>query len=281
MVFAFKITALSYRKIPGNFPSALTERNMTLPRSIILGVDFSGAALAGEKIWVARGRFNGTRLEFDFLERASNLPDGAPERETALKALCAWIGANPDAACGLDFPFSLVREAIDTPTWRDWLQASTNYDNAIQFKEAFEDGRRRTDKNAKTPFSPLNHRLFRQTFHGIRDVLAPLAATSDILPFDAPGEKLLWLLEICPASWLKKENLYLSYKGKSETQRTETQKRVPCSASAEIEAKALEDTEGDALDALLSAVCTLEALRHPDDLPARDEIDRFEGRVYF
>lgn len=257
-------------------------------RSLILGIDFSGAALAGEKIWVARGRLGKQGLEFDFLDRAANLPGGASEREAALGALVQWLESHEHAACGFDFPFSLVREAIQTPTWREWLQTTTSYDDAESFKAAFPDVRRRTDKSAKTPFSPLNLRLYRQTYYGIAHVLAPLAKTCAILPFDKAAEGQNWLLEICPASWLKKEKLYLSYKGKSAAQRANretiweaTKERVPCFAPPELEARALEDTEGDALDALLAAVGTLEALRHPESLIARDETEHFEGRVYF
>ena len=57
----------------------------------ILGVDFSGAVQAGQKIWVSRAHFDGEKLCFDFLERAADLPGGSPNRNDALDALRSWI----------------------------------------------------------------------------------------------------------------------------------------------------------------------------------------------
>lgn len=254
----------------------------------ILGVDFSGAAQAGLKIYVSRARFVDETLRFDFLERAADLPNGSPERAPALAALTKWISGHPNAACGLDFPFSLHHQNLENLNWRDWVSGLSQFDDAQTFKDAFVDERRRTDLNAKTPFSPLNLRLFRQTFHGIRDVLLPLSSTCAVLPFDETEPDKTWLLEICPASLLKKEKLYLSYKGKSEPQRqnretiwTEIKRRASCSSTKLIDERAFVDTEGDALDALLAAICVVRALQPSQSLRARDEIERLEGRVYF
>lgn len=256
----------------------------------ILGVDFSGAILAGEKIWVSRARWDGKALIFDTLENATQLPGGAPERDTALPALRGWIEGHENAACGLDFPFSLEHEELGGEDYAAWLsKVPERFDDPETFRTSYAGARRRTDIAAKTPFSPLNHRLFRQTYYGIREVLAPLQASgAQILPLDAPRDGALWLLEICPASLLKKEGLYLSYKGKSASQRAnretiahEMALRTPFSWSEELQERALADTEGDALDAVLAAICTHRALQAPDKLAARDEIEKLEGRVYF
>jgi very-short-patch-repair endonuclease len=258
---------------PSKPASTICAANMDL----ILGVDFSGAAQAGEKIWVSRAHFEGETLRFDFLERAADLPGGSTERAPALAALTKWILANPNAACGLDFPFSLHHQNLETH-WRDWLSTVSRFDDAQTFKAAFVDERRRTDINAKAPFSPLNMRLFRQTFHGIRDVLSPLSSMCAVLPLDEAETGRTWLMEICPASLLKKENLYLSYKGKSDLQRQnretiwrEMKARAACSSTPEIDERAFVDTEGDALDALLAAICVMRALSKPEQLRARDE----------
>jgi hypothetical protein len=256
----------------------------------ILGVDFSGATLAGEKIWVAHATTDNDVLHFDFLERAANLPGGAPERERALAALRAYISQYADPKCGFDFPFSLSRDAITDPDYKTWLgNFAVRFSSAEALKVSTEDKRRDCDIRAKTPFSPLNLRLYRQTYYGIRDVLAPLqVAGARILPFDMPGEGHTQLLEVCPASLLKQERLYLSYKGKSATQRqnratiaNELARRTPFSWSDELKARSLDDSEGDALDAILSAVCVHNALKKPEELSARTEVERFEGKVYF
>jgi len=134
----------------------------------------------------------------------------------------------------------------------------------------------------------------RQTFHGLRDVVLPLVESGaialpfDELPFDEIENENLWLLEICPASLLKKQKLYLSYKGKSISQREnreiilrQMQQRVGLKISEEISERVFDDTEGDALDAVLAAVCTFRAMQNPENLRARSEREKFEGRVYF
>ena len=180
--------------------------------------------------------------------------------------------------------------------WRDWLSCLREYSDAEAFAAAFPDARRETDRNAKTPFSPLNLRLFRQTFHGLRDVILPLVENGALaLPFDElPSDEMetetekLWLLEICPASLLKKQKLYLSYKGRSTLQREnreailqQTKERTRLKMSEEISQCIFEDTEGDALDAVLAAVCVFRALQNPANFRSQSERQKFEGRVYF
>ncbi len=254
----------------------------------ILGVDFSGSIQAGEKIWASRAHFDGQKLRFDFLQRAADLPGGTSNRDEALGALRSWIAAQKGAACGLDFPFALQKEALGGENYGAWLDGfAARYPDSNALKNSGFEARRATDIAAKAPFSPLNLRLYRQTYHGIADVLAPLrAAGARVLPFDAPAEGALWLLEICPASLLKREKLYLSYKGKSAAQRQnretiarEMAARVPFEWSADLEKAALDDPEGDALDAVLAAICTLNALKAADF--AASEVEKVEGKVYF
>lgn len=255
----------------------------------ILGVDFSGAALAGLKIWLARATIEDGVLRVHKLQRAADLPNSSPAREKALPTLVETVCGFEAPICGFDFPFSLTHEVIGDD-WLRWLQTEVvPCPDADTFKATFPDARRRCDMNAKTPFSPLNLRLYRQTFHGLRDVLAPLAQCgARVLPMQDAVPGAARLLEICPASLLKREKLYLSYKGKSAAQWANREliwntlrERGPFAASAEIEKVALSDSEGDALDAVLAAVCVQRALRTPQNLRARDEVERREGRVYF
>ncbi len=256
----------------------------------ILGVDFSGAIQAGEKIWVSRAHFDGETLVFDFLERAADLPGGSSNRDDALLALRNWISTHKGAVCGLDFPFALEKAALGDQNYANWLENfAARYPDSQKLKASGFEARRGCELVAKVPFSPLNLRLYRQTYHGIADILAPLrAAGARVLPFDAPENGAIWLLEICPASLLKREKLYLSYKGKSALQRgnrefiaREMANRIPFSLSESMQNRALDDTEGDALDAILAAICTFKALRKPETLAAQSEIERQEGRVYF
>lgn len=258
-------------------------------RRTIWGVDFSGARLAGEKIWLARALFDGDTLRVDQLLRADELADSSVERETALAAVVRTLGADDNAIAGLDFPFSLQSESLGESDYPQFLRKSGEFADSDSFKNAFTDGRRRTDRDGKTPFTPLNYRLYRQTFHGIRDVLRPLVENgAQVLPMMEPKQDALWLVEICPASTLKKEGLYLSYKGKSDLQRAnrekilhEVQARFGVRTEQAMDERAIADTEGDALDAILAALGTLRGLQNPEALKPRDATDSLEGRVYF
>ena len=255
----------------------------------ILGIDFSGAALAGQKIWVARAHLHGEKLVVDELRPALDLPGGAPRRDVALNALRAWIGSFSAPICGFDFPFSLAADEIDRSNWREWtLALPQRFADADAFRAAFDGARRQTDIAAKTPFAPLNLRLYRQTFWGIAHVLAPLLSNGALtLPFETPRPDAIWLLEICPASLLKAEKLYFSYKGKSALQKenrarilAQCQTRFGLQTSSNMDEIAVADAEGDALDAILAALCVWRALER-DKWAPRDAVEALEGRVYF
>lgn len=255
----------------------------------ILGVDFSGAALAGRKIWVSRATVQSGALHFAELKRGADLPDSGEEKDKVFPALVQWIASFEGALCGLDFPFALSAESVGD-NWRLWLQKEVVIcADADAFRAAFSDVRRRCDMQAKTPLSPLNKRLYRQTFHGLRDVIWPLLQRGALaLPFDAVNKGALCLLEICPASLLKRENLYLSYKGQSAAQKAnraliwdEMQKRSSFQAPSAFRETATDDYEGDALDAALAALCTHRALQSGALQARYSEIEKREGRVYF
>src|SRR5688572_22432724 len=87
----------------------------------ILGVDFSGAALGGRKIWVSRSTLQNEVLHFEELQRGADLPDGGEEKDKAFSALVNWIASFEDVLCGFDFPFALNAESVGD-NWRRWLQ---------------------------------------------------------------------------------------------------------------------------------------------------------------
>ena len=259
----------------------------------IIGIDFSGAALAGTKIWIARAHLDDAKLVFDELISAADLPGSAPERDVALASLVEYIRSFEAPVCGFDFPFSLQADELDRPNWRDWVASiPKRYAEADAFRAAYAGAKRATDTRAKTPFAPLNLRLYRQTYYGIAHVLAPLLRANALaLPFDEPNAEAsataAWLLEICPASLLKKHTLYFSYKGKSDAQREnrqrilrESQTRFALELPDAMRQSAVDDAEGDALDAILSAVCVARALERNEWAP-QSASEKLEGRVYF
>lgn len=261
-----------------------------------IGVDFSGARDAGKAIWIAEGCPVDGGLEIERLRRASDLPDGGTDRSAALIALRTHLADQDNALIGLDFPFSLPGELVDAP---DWAGFARGFAGRYSDPEAFRDAcrgrtggkelKRRTDRRTATPFCAYNLRLYRQTYWGIAQILSPLATDSRvaIVPvLDRPGASAT-LAETCPASSLKRLDCYRPYKGREpalvEARRSILGRleREGLRCSDAIGSTAVEDSGGDALDALIAAmtmwrVANVRGAR----FQARDTIDALEARVF-
>jgi hypothetical protein len=259
----------------------------------VLGVDFSGAADAGRATWIARGVAWPKGLEVQEVLPAAELPGGGPARETSLRALIALIAAS-GAVCGLDFPFAVARSLMRAEDWAAFADGfAARYPSAEAFRDDCRERaqgrelRRLTDREAKTPFSPSNLRMFKQTFYGIRDLLAPLvrAGQACVLPMQSPAGRRPLLLEVCPASTLKSLGLYSPYKGKSPARAraavvdTLVASGVLRPCPPPVRERILADGRGDALDAVLAAVACARALDRPAFSFARDHL--VEGYVFF
>jgi hypothetical protein len=179
----------------------------------IYGIDFSAAVDAGRKIWIAGGHIRGKTLEIDSCRRAEDLPGSSTVRDVAHSVLRRLIEEDAEGAFGLDFPFGLSRILTGQETWRKFiLQFPVLYCSPEDFRNSClsqaggYELKRFTETEAKTPFSPYNLRLYRQTYFGISNVLRPLVAKGlvRVLPMQRPKEGKPWVLEICPASTLKK-----------------------------------------------------------------------------
>lgn len=268
----------------------------TIPYTTFYGVDFSGAANAGEHLWIARGVRDDQRLLIDLCLRASALPGGGRERSAAFEALRNWISASGSAVYGLDFPFSLPDSLISQPTWDEFVGTfGQRYADADAFRatcRAQTNGRelkRRTDVETATPFCAYNLRMYRQTFYGIRDVLAPLveASAAAVLPMQPPITGKPMLLEVCPAVLLKARRLYFPYKGRG-TALADARRRLLDALTADdslvippdIGALLVADAGGDALDSILAAYGAFLALPALADLNKLDATYRREGKVY-
>ncbi|NWF77971.1 MAG: DUF429 domain-containing protein [Chloroflexi bacterium] len=269
----------------------------------IHGVDFSGARNAGAKIWIASCTIVGDVLVLEDCRPAETLPDSARNRDRCLAALREFISAKQKCAFGLDFPFGLPRDLVKASNWEQFvLSFGKRYPDPKEFWRASHsasDGhewKRVTDKNDKTPFSPYNLRLYRQTYYGIRGVLAPLVQRKSVhvLPMQGvpPGSKP-WLLEVCPASTLIRMELRVSYKGRAEKHPGEKSlaraiilKRIESTGAVSIPAPALrgrvlEDYHGDALDSVIAAFATFRAIKKLARSPVSGtDADMIEGHVY-
>ncbi|MGQ9907213.1 MAG: hypothetical protein ACUVS2_00110 [Candidatus Flexifilum sp.] len=256
----------------------------------VVGVDFSGGIDAGRKIWLAEGQISNGQVHLLGLRRASELAGGVVDRDRAIAALRDWIAALPGGTLiGCDFPFSLARSMIRHDSWDAFAAAfGSDYPQA---EALFAAGRaagspyRQTDREARTPFAPCNLRIYRQTYYGIRDLLAPLAATGQarILPFHDPASDLPGLIEVCPASLLKARGWYIPYKGPDRRPaRARLLDRLiehDLIIPAPFHDAVLDDPEGDALDSVIAAVCAAhatESIAQPVDA-----LSRLEGRVYY
>lgn len=296
----------------------MSQTPVSFPKTI-LGIDFSGAGSAGRKIWISEGRLetDGT-CRIGRCIRAADLPGGGRDRDRALSALVRYIVSHSDAVAGLDFPFSLPAQLLAGESWETFIRAFPGrYPSADRFRLQCQEAtggkelKRRTDTDTKTPFSPYNIRLYRQTYHGLRDVLHPLVAGDHarILPMQevAPGKATI--LEICPASTLQRSGMYLPYKGKGVSHRAArmmilhwmegdtdeptlweisgargpTMENAPIIVSdGSMREAMVDDPEGDALDSLIALVATLRAAKTGTFMPPaeHDSSWKSEGYVY-
>lgn len=263
----------------------------------VYGIDFSGAAQAGEKIWIAEGVIEGMTLRIEACYRGADLPGSGPGRERCLPALRDFIGDGEAGVFGLDFPFGLPRALVKENTWEDFvLSFPDHYCDPEAFRDACRtaaggsEWKRITDQESRAPFSPYNIRLYRQTYFGVQSVLAPLVreGAACVLPMQAALPGRPWLMEICPASTLKREHLYMPYKGKSREYyqaRARILKAIEettlLSAPAPLQSTILDDPGGDALDSVVAAFAVFRTLCHPDGFGVgSNDAYALEGYVY-
>jgi hypothetical protein len=263
----------------------------------IYGVDFSGAVDAGRKIWITSGIVRASRLIVEDCFQGAALPGATKDRTRCLAALRAFIGDAGPSIFGLDFPLGLPRELLGRDSWAAFIREFPHRFEAPQFFRqwclAAAGGRelkRRTDREARTPFSPYNLRLYRQTYFGLRELISPLVRRRKVCvrPMQTARLGLPWLIEICPASTLKQRQLYVPYKGKSIGHRAARSSILRSISRAEsielaapIRSRLLDDPEGDALDSFIAAAAVFGALESPQRLNGLfDQIDALEGRVF-
>jgi hypothetical protein len=256
-----------------------------------LGVDFSGGANAGRKIWLACASSAGDRLRIEACFRAEVLPGSGRTLARCLPALRGFLAAQTGSVIGLDFPFTLPAVLLEgCETWETFV---TGFVDRFADAEAFRrwsmaaaggrELRRRCELASRTPFCAWNLRLYRQTFAGIAGVLAPLVAKDavSVVPLQAPIHGRPILAEICPASTLKRRGLYRPYKGR-EPERRAARAAILDALQSElavapaIAAILLDDAEGDALDSALAALAASRIDLASPPVPASD----LEGFVY-
>ena len=277
-------------------------RRHPLARPRLIGVDFSGAAKAGSLIWLAEAApQRDGRLALLSCRPASDLPGAAPERDRCLAALVDHVADQADAAFGCDFPFSIPLPLAQGAAWADYVGGfARRFADADAFRAACMNAaagrelRRPTDREARVPFCAYNIRLYRQTYHGIAGLLAPLVAggRAAVLPMQPAAAGRPLLLEICPASFQRRLGLYGKYgpyKGAAPACRAARARlldeliaaRLLAPPAAELRETLLDNRGGDALDSAMAAIACRRALEEPGVDRPRTRDEAFEGRVYF
>lgn len=269
-------------------------------RNHLFGVDFSGSSTPGDAIWITEAQLNSKGLQIADCRSAVdrlNLSKSA-SRDTVYKNLHNLIKNHPSAVFGFDFPFSLPKPLIDdVNSWSEHLETLNKRfgsKSAKDFRQycvgratvkAGVSGyiRRETDWRYGGQ-CPYQHQLMYQTYHGQRDLLAPLIANDEAraLPMQARAGNLPWLIEVYPAATLSKLGLYRQgYKNRPESpsrreRNIEGFRKQGFKISNTIAKKCREND--DAHDSLTAAVGTSLALE--DDIPEDDGGSDIEGQIF-
>jgi nicotinamide-nucleotide amidase len=275
------------------------RKMVALPRPTprrAIGVDFSGSAAAGRAIWIAEAVIDGETLRVAKLFPAERLPGGGRGRDKALPALVDYLAAQTDAVVGLDFPFGLPGKFVEEKDWVAFVRSFPRRFPSVEKVsvlggEPRSEPKRLTDVAAKTPFSAINRRVVHQTWAGITHVLLPLIErdAARVMPMQEPREDAPILVEICPACTLKVEGLYSPYKGRGNEQRLWRRaildalvaRGALAKPAKDVEAAAIADIQGDALDAVIAAVGAHRALYDPRLVAQPGPAEAIEGLVLF
>ena len=188
----------------------------TDPPIEVHGVDWSGAVDAGRHSWWAWGGRDGSRLRLNSLDRGDSLEGSGRDRDSFLDAVVGRIERLEHAVVGFDFPFGLPSALLNGGTWTEFV---ASFPSRFPTPELFRSRcwkragdrelKRVTDEVAVTPYAVYNLRLYKQTYFGIARVLAPLCGSGRAVapPMQRRRSGVPWLLEVCPASTLKRLKL--------------------------------------------------------------------------
>ena len=263
-------------------------------RNYVGGVDFSGAKDAGRHIWISEGLFASNGIIIQKLFRLDALTDGIVEMQPALHRLVDYIGNQFESIIGFDFPFGVPEELIREKSWLKFVNAfSHKYPSADTFLSSCrastngKELKRKTDIEAKAPWCTYNLRLYRQTWAGLYHVISPLIlkGKARAIPMQQPKKGTPIIAEVCPASFLKREQMYVPYKGRGnllQSARSDIldkliELRILAPVTDTLRCTIVTDVKGDALDAVLAALATARI----KNVKPMNQKDTLEARIYF
>jgi hypothetical protein len=277
----------------------------------VFGVDFSGAQDAETNVWIAGGPLSAEGLRIDTLGPAAEVLDDPTGRVETHRGLVSWLRCQENTAVGLDFSFGLpafLAEEMAAADWPAFLDAfpPAGCDDADSFEDwgkartrDHTDGdrtfcKRKTDRpvGASSPYGFIGSTI---TYYGVRDVLKPVVRGSDggqavatVAPMQTTTfDPALTLLETYPAGTLDRLGLSRqNYKGGSDAERKRRERNLDglvADAGVDIgddgRETVIENTGGDALDAVVAAVATRRAVEG-EFAVADDRYDEREGYIY-
>ncbi|HEY7690522.1 MAG TPA: DUF429 domain-containing protein [Dongiaceae bacterium] len=262
----------------------------------IFGVDFSGAADTARRLWIAEGRVMREKLRLLSCAPIGDLIGERADRAACHRAFVDLIANSPDAIFGCDFPFGLPEFLM---AGRSWQAFAADYHEKFLQPEDFRDHcrklangterRRVCDREARVPFAAYNLRIYRQTFYGIRDVLAAaiLRDAAAVVPMQAFAADRAWIVEACPASTLKALDLYRPYKGADKrclAQRRRILRHLEeigwlAEVDGSLRSRLLSDAGGDALDSVIAAAATMRAYTGGKLTKPPSPLELVEGRI--
>mmetsp|Transcript_93860 Transcript_93860/g.265530 ORF Transcript_93860/g.265530 Transcript_93860/m.265530 type:complete len:316 (+) Transcript_93860:54-1001(+) len=314
---------MSKRRKLGDSSAAVVHAGSARPRSAaqVIGIDWSGAERAGQGIWLAdctvEAKCRRPRVIVRDVRSASELPGSSAKRDACLPALRrhlqSQVPSSGHVLVGLDSAMSVAGCLAGPQPWKEFVNDFRNkYPSAAVFRERCrrkgggKEPKRACDVVAKTPFPPQNLRMYRQTYHAIADLIHPLMQNGHVCvpPMTPLRERCIWLLEVCPASLLKRWDggiLYKAYKGKAahhQHARKEIVRSIEGGvpgagerdrrwivrfSSPALRRRVTDDPGGDALDSVLAAVgavCAASAECFPAPWTGWDPRYKNEGCVY-
>ena len=266
------------------------------------GVDFSGASEPGESIWLTTAEPTSDGVAVTAC-RSAREAFGVSRRAEILAALRSF----PDEGevMGVDASFGLPRAVLpDTVAasddWREtvrWVAEEYAEADALSAQADWKDSARASDADgvelkrltdgptgANSPYSFITRY---QTFHAMRDLLAPVLDSVSVPPMVQGDGRGPTLFEVYPAATLREFGLPdRKYKDPSEPRARERRERILAGLREwgvvlpdEFEERVLDDEDGDALDSLVAAVATARAIE--SEFAVEDErYDPVEGYIY-
>ena len=267
---------------------------MASPYPDVVGIDFSGAKNAGKHIWISTGTESSGTLQISNCEKASDFFAVRDDKHRVFRELVDWIDSLNGATIGIDFPFG-VPEVIAEVVFgaKSWLKfVNSSHWSALtpdRFREQcvnFSKSELRDTEAMHRADCPHSIRIYKQTFHGIRDVVKPLLQRGvSIAPIVNRGNTTV--LETYPAATLARENgLFAArYKSRESTRDRRKHNAHALSNLSDLDissippAKIVDDQRGDAMDSLVASLATFRASKNSSLFNISPQ-NPIEGHIY-